>query len=81
MLTALETPDGTHPVLVDGRDGRTTIEIITAIYQAAITAQTVTLPLPPDDPFRTRDGLLQAAPRFHQKTASVGEFSTNEITT
>jgi UDP-N-acetyl-2-amino-2-deoxyglucuronate dehydrogenase len=68
-------------VLVDGRDGRTTIEIITAIYQAAITGQTVTLPLPPDDPFRTRDGLLQVAPRFHQKTTSVGEFSTNEITT
>jgi predicted dehydrogenase len=81
VLTALETPDGTHPVLVDGGDGRTTIEIITAIYQAAITAQTVTLPLPADDPFRTRDGLLRAAPHFHEKTASVGEFSSNEITT
>jgi UDP-N-acetyl-2-amino-2-deoxyglucuronate dehydrogenase len=81
VLTALESTDGTRRVLVDGRDGRTTIEIITAIYQAAITAQTVTLPLPPDDPFRTRDGLLQAAPRFHQKTTSVGEFTTNEITT
>ena len=81
VLTALETTDGTGRVLVDGRDGRTTIEIITAIYQAAITARTVTLPLPPDDPFRTRDGLLQAAPRFHQKTGSVGEFSVNEITT
>src|SRR3984885_4922417 len=81
VLTALESTDGTGQVLVDGRDGRTTIEIITAIYQAAITAQTVTLPLPPDDPFRTRDGLLQAAPHFHEKTVSVGEFSTNEITT
>ena len=81
VLTALETTDGTHRPLVSGHDGRATIEIITAIYQAAITAQTVTLPLPPDDPFRTRDGLLQAAPRFHEKTTSVGEFSTNEITT
>ena len=81
VLTALETTDGTRRVLVDGRDGRTTIEIITAIYQAAITAQTVTLPLPPDDPFRTREGLLHAAPRFHEKQVSVGEFSTNEITT
>jgi hypothetical protein len=68
-------------VLVDGRDGRTTIEIITAIYQAAITGRTVTLPLPADDPFRAKDGLLQAAPRFHQKNVSVGEFSSNEITT
>ncbi len=81
VLSALETTDGSRRVLVDGRDGRTTIEIITAIYQAAITGQTVTLPLPPDDPFRTRDGLLQAAPHFHEKTVSVGEFSTNEITT
>lgn len=81
VLTALETPGGTHHPLVTGRDGRTTIEIITAIYQAAITAQTVTLPLPPDDPFRTREGLLAAAPHFHEKTASVGEFSSNEITT
>jgi UDP-N-acetyl-2-amino-2-deoxyglucuronate dehydrogenase len=81
VLTSLETPDGSHPVLVDGRDGRTTIEIITAIYQAAITEQTVTLPLPADDPFRAKDGLLQVAPRFHQKNVSVGEFSSNEITT
>ena len=81
VLTALETTDGTRHLLVDGRDGRTTIEIITAIYQAAITVQTVTLPLPPDDPFRTRDGLLAVAPHFHEKTASVGQFSTNEITT
>jgi predicted dehydrogenase len=81
VLTALETPNGAHHPLVAGRDGRTTIEIITAIYQAAITAQAVTLPLPPDDPFRTRAGLLAAAPHFHEKTASVAEFSSNEITT
>jgi UDP-N-acetyl-2-amino-2-deoxyglucuronate dehydrogenase len=82
VLTALESAGATpHRVLVDGRDGRATIEIITAIYQAAITAQTVTLPLPPDDPFRSRHGLLHAAPRFHKKHVSVGEFSTNEITT
>ncbi len=81
VLTALETPDGTRRVLVDGREGRKTIEIITAIYQAAITAQAVPLPLSADDPFRTREGLLAAAPRFHDKTVSVGQFETNEITT
>ena len=83
VLTALETPPGgpRKDVLVTGRDGRATIEIITAIYQAAITGQTVTLPLPPDDPFRTRAGLLASAPHFHEKTSSVAEFSSNEITT
>jgi UDP-N-acetyl-2-amino-2-deoxyglucuronate dehydrogenase len=79
VLSALESPGRTRRVLVDGRDGRTTIEIITAIYQAAITGQTVTLPLPADDPFRSRDGLLAAAPRFHEKTASVGGLSADEI--
>src|SRR3984957_20201200 len=42
VLTALESIDGTRRVLVDGRDGRATIEIITAIYEAAITGHTVT---------------------------------------
>jgi UDP-N-acetyl-2-amino-2-deoxyglucuronate dehydrogenase len=79
VLTALETPGGT--VLVGGRDGRTTIEIITAIYQAAITGQAVTLPLAGDDPFRTRDGLLAAAPRYNEKSVSVSGFSTDEIST
>jgi UDP-N-acetyl-2-amino-2-deoxyglucuronate dehydrogenase len=81
VLTALESTDRTRRVLVDGHDGRTTIEIITAIYQAAITARTVTLPLPADDPFRTRDGLLAAAPRFHEKTTSLTEFAASGITT
>ncbi len=84
VLTALETasdgPDA-HRVLVSGHDGRTTIEIITAIYQAAITSAPVTLPLAADDPFRAREGLLAAAPRFYEKSASVGQFSTDEIST
>lgn len=83
VLTALETsgePAG-HRVLVDGRDGRVTIEIMNAIYQAAITAQTVTLQQPRDDPFRTHEGLVAAAPHFLEKHVSVGAFSINEITT
>jgi UDP-N-acetyl-2-amino-2-deoxyglucuronate dehydrogenase len=79
VLTAIESP-GT-PVLVDGHDGRGAIELITAIYKAAITGGRVTLPLADDDPFRTRDGLLAAAPHFYEKTASVTGFGTNEITT
>jgi len=79
VLTAIETPGA--GVLVDGHQGRQTIEIITAIYQAAITEARVSLPLPADDPLRTREGLLAAAPRFHQKTALVTEFASNEITT
>jgi len=37
-----------RPAKVDGVDGRKAVEIILAIYQAAWTKQTVTLPLPGD---------------------------------
>ncbi len=79
VLTAIETP-GRH-VLIDGHEGRKTLELITAIYKSAITAGRVMLPLDADDPFRTKEGLLAAAPRFHEKTASVTGFADNEITT
>jgi UDP-N-acetyl-2-amino-2-deoxyglucuronate dehydrogenase len=79
VLAAMETPGAR--VLIDGHEGRKTLEIITAIYEAAITGGRVALPLPADDPLRTRDGLLAAAPRFHEKKVSVAGFATNEITT
>lgn len=79
VLSALESPGGR--MLVDGHEGRKTLEIITAIYESAITGSRVALPLAPDDPFCTREGLLAAAPHFHEKTASVTEFADNQITT
>jgi UDP-N-acetyl-2-amino-2-deoxyglucuronate dehydrogenase len=79
VLDAIETP-GT-PVLIDGQQGRSTLELITAIYKSAITRVRVTLPLQPGDPFRTRDGLLAAAPRFHRKTVSVDSFADGAIST
>jgi UDP-N-acetyl-2-amino-2-deoxyglucuronate dehydrogenase len=78
MLAAIET--GRADVLVDGHQGRRTLEIITAIYKAAMTGARVTLPLDDGDPFCTRDGLLAAAPRFHEKTVSVAGFADNQIT-
>lgn len=78
ILAAIET--GRADVLVDGHQGRRTLEIITAIYKAAMTGSRVTLPLDDGDPFCTRDGLLAAAPRFHEKTVSVSGFADNEIT-
>ncbi|HTT92900.1 MAG TPA: Gfo/Idh/MocA family oxidoreductase [Acidimicrobiales bacterium] len=78
VLTAIETG---RPPLVDGREGRKTIEIITAIYQSCITSAPARLPIGPGDSFYTREGLLERAPHFHEKSASVAEFSDNEITT
>jgi predicted dehydrogenase len=76
VLTAIES--GTGDVLVDGEQGRGTVELITGIYESAITGSAVALPLAADDAFRTREGLISAAPRFHEKRASVREFATEE---
>jgi predicted dehydrogenase len=79
LLAAIETASG--DVLIDGHQGRRTLELITAIYKSAITGARVTLPLENGDPFCTTDGLLAAAPRFHEKKTSVAGFAENEITT
>jgi len=59
---------------VDGEDGRRAIELVTAIYEAGIERRTVDLPLSPDDPFYRTGTLVERAPRFFEKTASVGEL-------
>jgi len=78
VLTAIE--NGTNDILVTGQEGRKTLELITAIYQAASTRTTVKLPLQPDSPFYTREGLLANAPRFYEKKNSLVGFTANEIT-
>ena len=75
VLTALETG---RDVAITGEDGRRTIEMITAIYKSGATHAPVTLPLRPEDPFYTVEGIRAAVPHFHEKTASVEEF-TGEI--
>lgn len=58
-------------VLIDGREGRKVIELITAIYEAATMRRSVNLPLSTDSLFYTREGLLANAPRFHKKEISA----------
>lgn len=71
---------GREPLLVDGVQGRRTLELITAIYQSGHLDQRVVLPLAPDAPFYTREGILKHARHFHEKTKSVENFANNEIT-
>ncbi|GIQ65388.1 hypothetical protein PACILC2_39560 [Paenibacillus cisolokensis] len=78
VLTAIE--NGSGEVLVTGREGRRTLELITAIYQSASTGETVRLPLSPDSPFYTREGVLANAVRFYEKKNAVAEFGQNDIT-
>ena len=71
---------GREPLLVDGQQGRRTLELISAIYQSSHLGQRVELPLPPDAPFYTQAGILRHARHFHEKTKSVENFAQNEIT-
>lgn len=77
FLAAIE---GHEALLVDGVQGRRTIELVTAIYQSSHLGRAVRLPLQPADPFYSREGILQHARRFHQKTRSVENFADNQIT-
>jgi UDP-N-acetyl-2-amino-2-deoxyglucuronate dehydrogenase len=67
-------------VLIDGFEGRKTLELITAIYEASVTGKTISLPLSKESLFYSRNGLLENAPHFHEKSSSVVSFSNNEIT-
>lgn len=50
--------------LATGEDGRNAVELVTAIYQAAIERRAVALPLRPDDPYYRSGQLIDRAPRF-----------------
>ncbi|UOF90602.1 Gfo/Idh/MocA family oxidoreductase [Fodinisporobacter ferrooxydans] len=78
VLTALENHG---EVLIDGNEGRKTLELIVAIYKSASIGKPVRLPLAFDDPFYTKDGLMASVPRFYEKTGSVERFENNIITT
>lgn len=78
VLTAIESGSGS--VLVTGQEGRRTLELITAIYQSASTGSAVRLPLQPDSPFYTREGILASAPRYFKKKKALTSFTSNEIT-
>ena len=77
VLSAIET--GSKPA-VSGEDGRRTIELVTAIYNAGAQGRTVELPIKKDDPFYTVKGIMEKVPRFYEKKASVVEEQGGNIT-
>ncbi|KAB8134519.1 Gfo/Idh/MocA family oxidoreductase, partial [Gracilibacillus oryzae] len=78
ILSAVE---GKKDVLVDGYEGRETLELITAIFQSASLGEKVKLPLEKNSPFYTTEKILKNATYFYEKGASIENFETNEITT
>ncbi|WP_213732252.1 Gfo/Idh/MocA family protein [Citrobacter europaeus] len=61
--------------LVDGEQGKRSLELITAIYKSAITRTVVTLPIHHTDAFYRTGGLIDIAPHFYEKSASVSNFT------
>lgn len=76
VLTAIETGSN---VLVDGVEGRKTLELITAIYQSASLDAVVTLPLDRTSPFYTAEGIQKRAPHFYEKKESIENFGDDRI--
>jgi predicted dehydrogenase len=74
VLTSIETQSAP---LIQGRDGRKTIELITAIYKAGSLQRPVELPLKSDDPFYTIEGIMRSVPHFYEKTGSVANQEGN----
>lgn len=62
---------GTEPLLIDGQQGKNTIELITAIYKSSCTRSPVALPIGKDDAFYFRGGTAKEMPHFFEKTKSV----------
>jgi len=78
MLTALE--QDTEP-LIGAEDGRRSIELVTAIYQAGSTGVPAALPISKDSPFYTAKGIAQNAKHFFEKKVYVRNFKEQRITT
>ena len=51
-----------------------------AIYKSSALRQTVTLPIQEDDDFYRKETMVQKMPHFFEKTKSIENFASTEIT-
>jgi hypothetical protein len=69
---------GEDTLLVDGRESRKTMELITAIYKSACFGRSVRLPLPTNDVFYRKGGMAAVMPHFHEKTKNVENLTVSK---
>lgn len=65
---------GQEELLITGKDGRNTIELIMAMYKSSVEERSVALPIAKDDAFYTFDGMVASMPKFFEKIRSVDKF-------
>lgn len=70
--------NGEVELLVDGREARKTMELITAIYKSACFGRSVHLPLPTNDVFYRKGGIAAVMPHFNEKTKSVENLTVSK---
>jgi predicted dehydrogenase len=68
------------PLVIDGREGRKTIELITGIYKSAFTGSMVAFPISDTDDHYRFEGRVENAVRFNRKTREVRAFEDTSIT-
>ncbi len=80
IANVLAAITGEEPLMIDGGEGRKTMELVTAIYHSGNLQEKVKLPYAPTGKFYRRQDILDHARHFHEKTTSVDNFATDEIT-
>ncbi len=75
----LRAINGKEELLVSAKDGRNCIEVITAIYQSAISGETITLPIDANSAYYGHDW-RKDAPHFFEKQKDVAAFADTTIT-
>ncbi|MEA4998184.1 MAG: Gfo/Idh/MocA family oxidoreductase [Candidatus Limiplasma sp.] len=68
-----------EPLIATAQDGRNCIELITGIYQSAITQREVNFPIGPDSAYYSR-AWHESAPHFFEKATEVAAFADTTIT-
>jgi predicted dehydrogenase len=70
--------EGRSPAIT-GRDGRATIELVTAIYKSGIEGALVPLPIAADDAYASAGTLTRRAPRFYEKSGYAADLGDGYV--
>ncbi len=74
VLTSIEKNEAP---IVTGYDGRRALELIFAVYKSGAKGEIVNLPIKSSDAFYTQEGILNAMPRFYEKSGCVENFDNS----
>lgn len=75
----LRAISGKEELIATAQDGRNCIELITGVYQSAITDREVSFPIAKDSPYYTSEW-RKDAPHFYEKQLSIDAFASTKIT-